>query len=367
MRFLSLVAILLFIFVFSCTEAPYQPKPNGPQGYKVYIRDQISLDRWYIYYPESDYLDSIYFPPISGEQTIHDASISPNGDKLYWSIYGSSDLIVVDTKTGEQIHEFNNYNVASVSHSPDGQYLSIRTMTSLMEILNADDLSLVYRDTASQLTNVVFDSNNHTLHGTVYDADLHLGYRGSTEIDDLPNIITDTIVWENEPFSCWQVLPGSTPHQSFVFGPVNSSFMFFELNTTTNDVVYVDTLLGSVFYQKIMVMSPNKYLVICITPSVPTLEPDERVCEFKVYDTQLHQQVDLVSTRIETSPGDTVFFDAVKMVITPDSKYAVCIANNINDQSNHLLVYNLEELKIERLVEIPGEHRLSTLACQTGE
>ena len=84
--------------------------------------------------------------------------------------------------------------------------------------------------------------------------------------------------------------------------------------------------------------------------------------EFRIYDTQLRQIVDSVDTRIISDSGDTLHFPVDEIAITPDSKYLIGISGKGWGQ---IMVYSLEELKIERWVEIPGEHDFKLLLCQS--
>lgn len=60
------VALLAIIASFSCSEAPVEPQPKGPEGYKVYFHSEENPEKWYTYNPETDHLDSLILPTPAG-------------------------------------------------------------------------------------------------------------------------------------------------------------------------------------------------------------------------------------------------------------------------------------------------------------
>lgn len=353
-----LLLVMLASVVLTCSEAPFRPTGKGPTGYGVYFYDESDNPKWYIYYPESDYLDSAYLPV----SNVFRAIISPSGDRMYWSRGLGVGLVVVDLITEVKLAELSQYYGATLAHSPDGKYLAVRTET--LDILNVEDLSVAYRDTLPQLGNIVFASDSRTLHGVLWDPEKRVEYYGTADIETLSNITIDTLSWGEYGIGRSLVIPGSLPDQRLILGLTMGYYMFFDWNTASNQLSF-DTVCWIACDPELFV-SPDRRYAINTRSCYNLGDSQHQSCQFRVWDALEHKRVETVNTQLEVAPGDTVYFDMTEVAFTPDSKYAVGIASGYLAKSNYLLVYNLQTLEIERFVEIPGYHEFSDILCQTG-
>ncbi len=138
------------------------------------------------------------------------------------------------------------------------------------------------------------------------------------------------------------------------------AYLFVEWNADLDSILFVDSAFPT-YPDPVMKISNDKRFIVYNNPGMAWDPLETRPCEIRVYDTDLHQLVDIIDTRYVNDVGDTTYYAVVEMVITPDSKYLIAISHG---GENIFLVYNLQTLEIERWVEIEGNHGFGTLLGQ---
>lgn len=336
------LSLLIGLFIYGCDEAPFEPEPVVEEGYKVYFHSEENPERWYTYNPETDHLDSLTLPTPVGWRMI----ISLNGDRLYLSPYVGEGLLVIDLETKELITELP-WSVHYLDLSPDGELLAVGR--DGFSLVNTADLSVQFHADTAPLYRTTFSWDGNLLLGA-YDR----SFGWSTVAD--PEAVTE------EPISIgFGIASGGriltsplTEHWYLSSHP----FFFIDWDVQGDSAVFVDTAFFSTSNYHSHITRNGKYVAYSNVSYSP-----EHFTQLRIYDTQLQTIVDTIDTKIYHETGDTTYLALREMVITPDSKWLVGISLV---PSGYFFVYNLEELRIERFVEIPDSLRLINAVCQTG-
>ena len=341
---LSCLLILVYLSVqfIGCDEAPFEPEPVVEPGYKVYFHNEYDSERWYTYNPETDHLDSLILPTPIGWRTV----ISLTGDRLYLTRSVGEGLLVIDLETRELITELP-WSAHYLDLSPDGKLLAVGH--DGFSLVNTADLSVQFHADTAPLYRTTFSWDGSLLLGA-YDRTF-----GWATVAD-PSAVTE------EPVSVGSgVKPGGrvltsalTDHWYLTTSP----FFFVDWDLQADSALFVDTAFYNTSYYSHHATQDGKYVVYLAVSYSP-----EHFTQFRIYDTQLQTIVDTIDTKIYHETGDTTYLALTEMVITPDSKWLVGISFL---DTGYFLVYNLEELRIERFVEIPDSLHLINIACQTG-
>ena len=344
------LSLLMGLFLLGCDEAPFEPPPKGPEGYKVYFHSEENPERWYTYYPESDYLDSLTLPTPLGWRAV----ISPNGDRLYLSRNLGYGLLVIDLETEGLVTELP-YGVYYLDLSPTGDLLAIRHSPDF-HLVNTTDWSVKFRDSLWPMDYSTFSRDGDSLFGTI-----HRAY-GVAPITEPATVNPEVVSLNGLSLLGGRVLTSPQSDHWYLMAFAGHQRYFIDWNRKNDSVIYCDTTINEYQIHTHHVTRNGKYVAYKNAGYV-AWTPRDRPNQFMIYDTELHQVTDTVDTRIFHETGDTTFFNVDELVLTPDSKWLVGITRS---SSSYFVVYNLEQLKIERFVEIQGEHKLFTLVCQTG-
>ena len=341
--------ILLILLVVStcalttCSRAPVEPDSTGPEGYNVYFHSGANPEIWYTYNLESDYLDSLTLPTPHGFRTV----ISHAGDRMFISNnIGDRELFVVNLKSRELIAEmFTNVHYLDVS--PDGSLLAVGHEG--FSLLNTSDLSINLHIDTALLFRATFSWDGSKLVGAYDDT------YGWAPVTDPKAVVEEAINVGYGITNRGRVLTSPLSDHWYVY---SRPHFFVDWDLQADTAAVVDTALNSGGPYSHYISRDGKYVVYrkIIYPTGHR--------EIRVYDTQSHQIVDTVIPIFYNGTGDSTILNIRELVITPDSKWLV----GINDNApGYLLVYNLEELRIERFVKIPDYHGFYNLTCQTGE
>lgn len=258
-------------------------------------------------------------------------------------------LLVIDLETEDLVTELP-WGVHYLDLSPDGELLAVGH--DGFSLVNTTDLSVQFHVEVAPLYRTTFSWDGSLLLGA-YDRT----YGWSTVSD--PEAVTEEPITAG--YGLGIALGGRiltsplTDHWYLTSGP----FFFIDWDVQADTAAFVDTAYFNTVYYTHHVTRNGKYVAYLKESYSP-----EHFTELRIYDTESEQVVDTVDTNILNESGDTTFFAVKEMVITPDSKWLVGVSLWPSD---YFLVYNLEELKIERFVEIPGNQGFINIACQTGE
>ena len=356
-RVLVITLAVLGGLLVQCSDDPTAPDKFVPSGYPVYFYDNGDNPKWYIYYPEDNYLDSAYWP-ISDAYT---AAISPHGDRIYIDRGYGCDLVVLDVASGTQLPELPDLcGGLWIQFSPNDEQML--AWGNKLQIMNYEDHELLLVDSAPVLSYPRYSADGSLLYGAE-GVDREYFY-STYRADDLTLVSRDTVTsnghvlwggmtYTSDDLSTWYIF---TLTYGYGYG-----YLFIEWDREQDSILFVDSI-PSVNPEPLMIRSNDQRYIAYNNPGAVWDSVQTRPNEIRIFDTGARELADIIDTRYVDSLGDTTYYPVVEMAMTPDCKYLIGISHGGDDV---FLVYNLQTLSIERWVELPGHHGFGTLLCQS--
>lgn len=339
-----LSTLALWLMILSCSEAPFEPGENGPEGYQVYFWNEGDLKSYMSWEPDSDRIETITLPCRARASIV-----SPDGRSI-WTTRTDGTILQISLDSRTIINELPSEPDNTLAISPDGELLA--SCGKGLKIIQIESQAIMYEDTIT-CSQGQFSSDGtkfFCLSNGVYSVDLANGYTA-----------------ELETISTW----GSPKVQRLAVSPDGSRWYMqltsFGCGTGRCLATYFpDTDSFSVFEDGIsdngrLVLSPDgRYLVY--TGDMYSSKATQDNWWLKVIDTHLDSLIlELPAVTNLPDIGDFVIFPR-DIVITPDNRWIVTSLPSIDGK---LLSVDLENSTLGQLKQLGIGHSLYFFMVQS--
>ena len=326
--------------LLSCGHSP--DEPGSPPAFPVYIAENNTSGRCYVYYPETQLLDSFALP--------YDASaglyLSPRGENLV-ACSQSGSVAIIDASSLQVGKELQLPEVGGISFAPAQNYLIFQGQE--LNIVSFRDYSVVYHDTVDcwggqcNIGSRLFFFAGKDPQGC---------FVGSIDLDALTQtsrvyLSADSIV---------RVAPSNDGLRLYLLLLAEGGrLQFHSFDIGSNKSTYREYLWPP---DGAMVSDPlGRYVFFSGAGDTPHDPSRDRY--FRIFDVKANRVVRMIST---VGIADGLEPQAMLpgcMVVTPDGNWLI-----VGDyKGGSFLSFNIQKLEIDRYVDL-SPAKLSYYACQ---